>query len=159
MYSGFGEGDTCYIGARGGETKFLRCYDKWRQQGLAEDYRFAWRFEAELTDGHGAYALGTLEEGAFEHYEVLALLAAYWEERGISLPEVVGAHYQAASVMRKPPESIERTVKWLDTQVRPALEKAFAQGLTPDQARSILGLGPDGTGNGPVSAGIERESD
>lgn len=140
LYQGFGEGDTAYIGSRGGETKYLRCYDKWRQQDKSPDWQYAWRFEAELTDGHARYAYGSLIDGAFDHYHVLAVLAAYWEERGITLPEVYSHGYQAVGKIRRPPESVERTVRWLEEQVAPALEKAYARGLTEAQAAAILGF-------------------
>ena len=140
VVDGRGEGDTCYIGRRGKRAKFLRCYDKWRQQGRSEEWEYAWRFEAELTDEHGGYAAGTLLDTDVSQHTVLAVLAAYWEERGIKLPEVTSGNYYLPSVIRRPPESIERTVRWLDEQVAPALEKAYGRGLTRDQVRTILGL-------------------
>lgn len=140
LVDGRGDGDTCYIGRRGNRSKFLRCYDKWRQQGKSNEYKYAWRFEAELTDEHAEYAMGTLLDTDLSEYTVLAVLASYWTERGVQLPEVQGGGYFAPSRIKRPPEDVGRTVKWLEEQVRPALDKAMGRGLTEDQIRSILGL-------------------
>jgi DNA relaxase NicK len=140
LEDGKGDGDTCYIGSRGSKSKFLRCYDKWRESGQEEGWRNAWRFEAELTDSHGEYALSWCEDCNFEEWGILALCAGYWEERGIVLPEVPVRGYVKPSVIKRAPESVERVVQWLETQVAPALSKAAARGLTRDQMRAILGL-------------------
>lgn len=140
VVDGRGEGDTCYIGRRGSKSKFLRVYDKWRQQDYAPEWKFCWRFEAELTDGHAEYALGTLLDGDLAEYSVLGLLNAYFVERGVHLPEVRDANYYQPSRIKKPPEDIGRTLRWLEEQVRPALEKAYGRGLTEDEVRAILDL-------------------
>lgn len=137
---GRGEGDTTYIGKRGKQSKFLRVYDKWRQQNLSEDWRHAWRFEAELTDGHAEYALGTLLDTTMSEHTCLGVLGAYFQERGIYLPEIRDGRYYRPSVIKKPPEDVDRLVRWLEEQVAPALERGIAAGLTRDQIRTILGL-------------------
>lgn len=140
LVDGRGDGDTCYIGRRGKRSKFLRVYDKWREQGQPDEYQYAWRFEAELTDEHAEYALGTLLDTELSQHTVLGVVAAYFRERGITLPEVTNGSYYRPSMVRKPPESMARTLRWLEEQVAPALEKAYGRGLTQDEVRAILGL-------------------
>lgn len=138
--NGMGAGDTCYIGARGGETKFLRCYDKWLESDRNEAWRYAWRYEAELTDGHGRYALGTLEDVGQSEATVAGMVNAYYAERGVRLPELLGAEcYQASRIAREPTTN-ERRLEWLRRQVRPTIDKLLASGVSYEQIATALGL-------------------
>lgn len=138
--NGTGSGDTCYIGARGGETKFLRCYDKWLQSDRSEQWRHAWRYECELTDGHGRYALGTIEDVGQSETTIAGMVASYWRERGVRLPEVSGSECYSASRISREPTTEERRLAWLERQVRPSIDKLLASGVSSERVRQALGL-------------------
>lgn len=138
--NGMGNGDTTYIGSRGGETKFLRCYDKWAQSGREGQWRYAWRYEAELTDGHGRYALGTIEDVGQSEATVAALVNSYWAERGVKLPEIANTQCYSASRIKREPTDDERRLEWLKRQVRPTIDKLLAGGVSYEQLRAVLGL-------------------
>lgn len=140
VIDGMGDGDTCYIGRRGHNGKLLRVYDKWRQQDKSQEYRHAWRYEVELADEHALAAASVLREGGAGHHAVLDIIAGHCRERGVELPGIERSIYYHPLRAKARPESIARTVRWLEEQVAPALEKAISRGLTEDEARAILGL-------------------
>lgn len=137
---GHGEGDTCYVGTRGKKSRYLRCYDKWRESKREEAYRYSWRFEAELTDEYARDAFGThqdLGRGAHASY---GQVLGFFGQRGIVLPELDGVRAIEPSSLPKDEGSTERFLRWLETQVRPALEKGIARGADLDAVVVALGL-------------------
>lgn len=137
---GHGDGDTLYLGARGKDTKFIRVYDKWRQSGRSEEWRYAWRWEVELTDGHAAYALRTIEEWGQSEHSVASLVASYFGEKGINVPETGTALVLPSSKLPRPKSDTERRLRWLSEQVRPSIDKLIAAGVSSEEVRRILGL-------------------
>ena len=140
LVNGFGEGDTLYVGARGKASKFLRVYDKWRESGRDDLWRYAWRYEVELTDGHARYAVRSLESTGQSEHTAAALVASYFEERGLSLPVCPEAARVPPSVMKKDPSSTYRRLMWLHSQVKPAIDRMIADGVSSDEIRAVLGL-------------------
>jgi len=140
VIDGTGEGDTTYIGARGKKSKFLRVYDKWRESDKQEDYRYAWRYEAELSDVHAVQAHGSLLDLPKTHYSSYAVCSGFFSERGVHLPEVEGATILAPDKLPRDETTTERTLRWLRDQIRPAIEKAISRGATPDAIVGALGL-------------------
>lgn len=143
LIDGYGAGDTAYIGTRGKRSKFLRCYDKYMESDQHPSYLNAWRFEAELTDNHAAYAYGTLLDQSFQYEAIVAMVRAYWVERGIYLPSIEGCqHYQASKFMRDL-SSDARRMKWLEEQVRPSIDKMLARGVSYAAILKALGIRPE----------------
>lgn len=140
LIDGHGDGDTLYLGARGKETKFIRVYDKWRQSGREDAWRYAWRWEVELTDGHARYALRTLEDWGQSEHSVASLVAAYLGEKGLTMPDTGTELMLPASKIPRPPTDDERRLRWLAEQVRPSIDKLIAGGVSSEDIRRLLGL-------------------
>lgn len=137
---GMGAGDTAYIGTRGKKSKFLRCYDKGAESKGLQGYENAYRFEAELTDHHAREAEGTLLDVGSGPEAVASLVAAYYRERGIELPEVTGSECHRASSLPRDESSAERRLAWLRSQVSPAIDKLIADGVPLSVISEALGF-------------------
>lgn len=140
---GYGDGDTCYIGTRGKKSRYLRVYDKWRESKREEAYRYSWRFEAELTDEFARDAFGTYQDAGRSVHAVYGQVLGYFGQRGIALPELDGVRPIEPSALPKDENSTERFLRWLEAQVRPALEKGIARGADVDAVVQALGLTRD----------------
>lgn len=140
LVSTHGEGDTAYVGTRGKKSKFLRCYDKWRESKHEEGYRYAWRYEAELTDEHARLCTRKLESLPKTAQSVLSIVAGYYSERGVSLPETGNSAPIAPDTLPRDEGSDERRLRWLRTGVRPTVEKMLARGVPYWQVLEALGV-------------------
>lgn len=140
LISGFGQGDTTYIGTRGKKSKFLRCYDKWRESKLEEGYRYAWRYECELTDEHAGLCYGSIQDLPNRSEAVLSLVAGYYSERGIALPQTGSSVCVRPESLPKDSSSDERRLLWLKNQVGPTVAKLMARGVSREAVLSALGL-------------------
>ena len=138
--NGMGSGDTCYIGSRGKKSKFLRCYDKYAESGQNADYKYAWRYECELTDFHAIYAYNTLRSLGQSDLSCMQVLSGYWQERGISLP--YDGTLEALPPGKLPLDitSKERWLRWLKEGVAPSIEKRMLQGCDIGEILAALGL-------------------
>lgn len=136
---GYGRGDTVYVGSRGKRAVFIRVYDKWRESN--EDvYKGAWRYEAELTDEYAVTCYYEALEAGFGEPMIARLLMGYLAMRGVvlSLPNE-GLRFPRASIPRSL-SSLERRLRWLATQVAPALQKMLLDGVTREDLLSVLGI-------------------
>lgn len=137
--NGDGKGDTAYIGSRRSDS-FLRIYDKWRESGESDEYKWAWRFEVECKNDE-AKAIWP-EKGS------LASSPDYWatavrsrlRQRGIVLPRLDGATSYAPPRPRREETSIDRRLAWLSNQVAPSIDKLVAQGVSLRHIAERLGL-------------------
>lgn len=141
--NGYGDGDTAYIGTRGKKSKFLRCYDKWKESGGNEGYDFAWRFEVELTDAHALLAYLSLRDLPAGRYSAMATVAGYYEERGVCLPKLDGIPQIAPEKIPRDLGSEERRLKWLQSGVAPSLRKMVDRGTELSTIIEALGLTRD----------------
>ena len=139
LIKGYGNGDTAYIGSRASDSS-IRIYDKWRERGQDEDYKYAWRFEIEAKDRE-ACALWP-EPGA------PAPSSAYWAEivkarlagRGVVLPGLRDVLRVPSPRIAKEASSVERTIGWLRNQVAPAVERLRAEGVSVVELTRLVGL-------------------
>lgn len=138
--SGYGDGDTCYIGTRGKKSKFIRIYDKWREADRSEHYRYAWRMEAELTDVHARNAAGHLLDTGVSRETVAALVSGLLAERGITVPPLEGVRAYPPDRLPADDGNIRRRLLWLETQVAPAVDKLMALGVSSTWIQDALGL-------------------
>lgn len=138
--SGFGNGDTTYVGTRGKKTKFLRIYDKEREAVGEESYLGAWRFECESTDDYAREAAHTLYDLGCSAQAVAAVVQGLFRERGISLDNACRQEPIAAARLPKDEGSTERRLRWLGTQVRQAIDKLIADGVDLSLISDALGL-------------------
>ena len=137
---GRGDGDTTYLGSRGKDTKYLRVYDKWREARGEGVWRYAWRWEVELTDGHAKYALSTLEDWGQSEHSVASLVAGYFAEKGVTIPDTSTTVLLPIGKAPRPATDTERRLRWLSEQVRPAIDKICASGVSSEEVRRLLGL-------------------
>lgn len=138
LVSGFGKGDTLYVGTRGKDSRFLRLYDKYRESGKRDDYAYAWRYEAELTDSHARAMLRHIEAGGQDAGAIAALVAGQFERCGLALPSTdVLAAVQSSGDPREP-SSAARRLEWLKRQVRPALRSLLADGVSREEIEAAL---------------------
>jgi len=136
---GCGDGDTLYLGSRGKKSVFIRVYDKEKESG-DEVYESAWRYEAELTDQYAVDAYWNLMEAKFGEPMTARLVLGYLKMRGLELK--VPDQAKAFDIARLPKEesSVERRLRWLETQVEPAIQRLLLAGVDPSDIRSRLGL-------------------
>lgn len=137
---GMGEGDTTYIGKRGKKSKFLRAYDKARETSGVDAWRGALRFECELTDVYAVQAARRLVELPPGANSVARVVAGFWAERGIELPESYGGLPLEPDKLPKDEGSVARRLRWLETQVNPAIDKLIADGVSLSVIGEALGL-------------------
>lgn len=139
LVKGYGNGDTAYIGARTSDS-FIRVYDKWRESGKDEVYRYAWRIELQLA-GAVAKAVWTASYGASSARSYLySVVCRFAEQSGTPMPALQAADVLGDFREKREGDWIERRRAWLRNQVRPAIEKAMAAGLTVDAVLDELGL-------------------
>jgi len=114
-------------------------YDKEKESG-DEVYESAWRYEAELTDQYAVDAYWNLMEAKFGEPMTARLVLGYLKMRGLELK--VPDQAKAFDIARLPKEesSVERRLRWLETQVEPAIQRLLLAGVDPSDIRSRLGL-------------------
>lgn len=135
--NGYGKGDTCYIGSRRSAV-FLRAYDKWREQGETEDWRYAWRFEVELKESQGvAYWEGPRGSVPSPDYWASAAVP-FWRNRGITLPRCVSDTMAEAIRVPRPKTTTESRLRWLAESVGPSIVKLQRAGVPLAQIAEAL---------------------
>lgn len=139
----FGKGDTLYLGARGSD-KFVRIYDKWREQGGDDEYRHAWRFELELhNELAGSFLDGTWRHGGTrEGYLGAVATEVAW--LGLDFGALLESPLPKPARKERSGIDNDSRAAWLYHQVRPAIEKMIASGYRPGYLRELLGLMADG---------------
>lgn len=139
LVDGFGAGDTCYSGSRN-SSKFVRIYDKDAESAHDGAWRHAWRFEVQHAN-EAAKAVWPEPFGEVPAPEYwCSVVVRTLQERGVVLPTNLPA---AAQRMVPPPQMTtdeERRLAWLHGQVRPAIDKLLAAGVSLDQVKDALGI-------------------
>ena len=131
-------GFTLYIGKRTSRA-YSRLYNKEVESG-DEYYKGAWRYEVEL---HNQTATNTAVEllyGLFSVEEAIAgAVWSYYRSKGI-YPTFPHSLADTEIVLpRRDETTIERTIRWLLTQVRPTVARLMEAGYT-DAVLAALGL-------------------
>ena len=137
LISGFGDGDTLYIGSRKSQT-FARLYDK-SAQSSAGEFRGAWRAELELKDDR-ALAVARKLVASEEPYTLIAsYVYSFFLKHGVDF-QWEGTHaadLPSTYTTRDP--SVERLMLWLSRDVKPAVLRAVrAEGR--DAVLAVLGV-------------------
>lgn len=134
---GFGGGDTTYIGSRSSE-KYLRCYDKYREQEEDEEWRYSWRFEAELKKSFGTQywegPKGSMPDAAY--WAACAL--PIWADRGIKLPALLQGSLVAPARVPKPKTTNEKRLRWMARSVAPSVRRLLRSGIPLAQVAKAL---------------------
>lgn len=138
----YGNGDTAYFGTRGGSgSNYVRVYDKWREKN--EDvYTNAWRYECELTNRRALPVYDALKHVNFDSRAIAAQVTGHAAQRLVDVPELPDIAPYATDSLPKAPTTDESRIRWLESQVKPAVAKLAANGYHRDYlVRLILGLG------------------
>jgi Replication initiation factor len=139
LQKGYGDGDTCYIGTRGGDS-YIRIYDKWRERGGDDDYRHAWRFEVELGGDAAKAVWPDTGAAAPGHQYWYGIVRSWCRRRGIYLPvPEIGAKV-SSPIYKKASTTTDTRLAWLRNQVAPSLEKLLAAGVSRETVMEALGL-------------------
>lgn len=138
----YGDGDTLYVGSRQSE-QFGRIYDKGTESG--GDYpKGSLRFEVEYKGAWARRINALLMQAGCSGAVVAGLVRGFYEKRGLDISlsgeslgidlgdtiEVEGAH--------------ERSMRWLRSQVAPAIARLLREGVAVEAVVEALGLGVEG---------------
>lgn len=145
VIDGYGSGDTLYLGSRTSEN-YIRVYDKWRESGKDEAYKYAWRFEVELKNTRAVEAWSGACSLRQSPETIAGTVRWYLASRGVYLPRTVSSVLAARPEKPNRDTDNERRLAWLYNQVRPSIDKMLATGVPLDRVLSALGL--DGTDTG-----------
>lgn len=138
-------GFTLYIGKRTSRT-YSRLYNKEVESGDAY-YEGAWRYEVEL---HNHTASETATELLFSLFPVeeniVSAVWAYYKNKGIS-PAFPSSPTGIEIVLpRRDETTIERSLRWIETQVSPTVARLIEAGYT-SSVLAALGLPGADTGH------------
>ena len=139
LVDGFGAGDTCYSGSRN-SSKFVRIYDKDAESAHDGAWRHAWRFEVQHAN-EAAKAVWPEPFGEVPAPEYwCSVVVRTLQERGVVLPtNLLSAFYRIVPPTQMTTD-VERRRAWLHGQVRPAIDKLLAAGVSLDQVKDALGI-------------------
>lgn len=136
-------GSTLYVGARGNDW-FVRLYNKAAERAAARDsdgqrrYADCWRWECETGNEIAARLAASYCAAAARHTLCTGVMHDWAAVRGWGHFVPVGA-YELQPGHSTSRSDVDTTLRWLDTQVRPALERLIAQGCS-ERVASVLGL-------------------
>ena len=133
---GYDDGATFSLGARTAAV-YARTYNKHVESGGSYD-KGAWRWELELKRHRSEAEQRRQVEGVRTQAEVLALVQAEYGQRHLPTPWRVSTEVEKD---RCPPRdaSIDKTLKWFELCVKPAIERAVAT-VGRQRVRDILEL-------------------
>lgn len=130
-------GSTLYLGSRSSD-RFGRLYDKGVESGT-EKPGVLWRWEVELKRAMAQLTAGELARVDVLEDEVAGLVEAHFERWGLH-PIVLSTGFDILSPF---PEQVSdsRTLAWLETGVRPAVQRLIRAGKAAEVYRA-LGISP-----------------
>lgn len=131
-----GNGDELRIGSRE-SPRYGRVYDKDKQSG-DERYQRAWRFEIECKKVMAPKMVEYLLAAPGRHGAMVAALIGQFTDWGIEIPIVGDGVLVAGSIGRRDFKA-DRSMKWLEEQVAPTIERLLAT-VHPDDILAALGL-------------------
>lgn len=136
------------VGDNGGETLYLGSW-KSEQYGYiynkeveSEDPLFtkSWRYEIRLKNDIARQAYQKLCLPHDERHQMIALLVAGWfAKRGVTVPWTVSDVGDILPIVKTQPSDIERSLWWLERQVRPVVQRLVDAGFM-DQVSQALGI-------------------
>lgn len=139
LRKGYGNGDTAYIGARTSDC-YIRVYDKWREGGQKEEYRYAWRVECEWHNEAAASIWAAAGSSSPGREYLAAIVAGECRRRGVYLPALAPRGLPIPPRYRRVETTTESRLAWLENQVAPAVASLMADGVRPDHICGILGI-------------------
>lgn len=138
LYSGFGAGDTCYLGSRQ-STRMLRVYDKGAESGLPE-YQNTWRWEIEAKGQAARGYFAGLKVSHDPAGDIAKTIEAFLVDRGVDCRPRVGSGDCVLCVERGTEASDLRRLDWLATGVAPTVSRLICV-FGRKRVEFALGLG------------------
>ena len=132
------KGATCYVGSRK-SPQFGRIYDKFAESSESV-YKNAWRYEVEFHNQLATQAARTFASSEYPQSVQSAIFVKQWyQKRHIPCPWSTEAALYALPSLPKQPSDVDEKLKWLETQVAPAIRRLLKLGLR-DTILEVLGL-------------------
>jgi len=122
--NGKGAGDTTYIGAPASDKR-IRIYDKYKESGGDDDYRWAWRYEVQYRSTYAKEVLKRIADKLEVDEAIAGIINSEFAPYGhMVIPD--------AKVVQKPAgmrrdSDINRRMAWLKNQVGPAAREVAYQ--------------------------------
>lgn len=137
--------ESVYSGDRTSET-YLRLYHRGSKRGF-ENCVGHIRFEAELKGDRARLTLRELLSNRQDKNYLVSQVQGYFEKRGASLRWFENS--PSTIVCPRPLSDLEKSLRWLDTAVRPTVERLIALNREEDVFRALgfIKDGPHGPNN------------
>ena len=130
-------GDTVYLGSRHSD-RYFRFYDKYKRTG-DDFYKNAWRFELEAKGDVSRILWQDIQqEGSARHIAEREVLARM-DKNGVRLNDFPPTGEARKIPYIDTPKDVTSRLKWLQSQVKPALDELAARGYL-EAALGVLGL-------------------
>jgi len=131
-------GFTLYIGKRTSRV-YARLYNK-EAESKEQYYEGAWRYECELKNATATETAQELYYSLFPFEETISSLVwRWWRSKGVTPLFDTFAQGLEIVLPRREETTIERSLRWLEEQVKPTVAKLSALGYTSD-VLAALGL-------------------
>lgn len=133
-----GDGNTLYLGSRNSE-RYLRIYNKEKEQANDERWQGAIRYECEYKEGAARQVLERGRSSDDRRRTLARFMVGTCKDRGITLPMAIssiGALNPAHQRLRNDDES---SLEWLRIQVAPTVRRLLANGRH-DDIMAALGI-------------------
>lgn len=130
-------GDTVYLGSRHSD-RYFRFYDKYKRSG-DDFYKNAWRFELETKGDVSKILWQDIQQEGDARYIIEREVLARMDKAGVRLQEFPPTGESRKIPYHDTPKDITSRLKWLQSQVKPALEELEARGYL-EAALGVLGL-------------------
>lgn len=139
LIDGFGDGDTLYVGDRT-SSLFVRCYDKEKAPNATAEHKGAIRYEVECKERLASEAVTRLASRGYTARSCLEVLTGLLGRRGICALGTGGVSGVVISPAEPPVSSLEVSLLWLRSQVRPTVARLMREGYELEVLEA-LGLG------------------
>jgi hypothetical protein len=139
LIDGKGDGNTLYVGSRSSEL-WVRIYDKEKSPNTTDEYKGALRYEVELKEDTAREALERCTRRGYSARSCLEVLTSLLIRRGICALGTGGICGEIFPPSSLPVTSLEDSLRWLETQVRPSVSRLMREGYE-QEVLEALGLG------------------
>src|SRR5206468_1092380 len=127
LITGTDGGQTLYVGAPSSDQRG-RLYNK-EVQSEQPEYARTWRYETVLRNERATNALHRVQaEKSNRSSYISAIVALWWESRGIEAPWSYNAEVDPLPPQKTLPSDVEKQLEWIRVQVAPTIRRLTAQG-------------------------------
>lgn len=135
LEDGSGDGDTLYLGSRSSAV-FGRIYDKHKESSNAS-YTNAWRWELQVKDELADRLYTEVRSSDLPAAEITRTVGGWFAYRGAGIPGLSDVQDDCTLDEHRPPSDDERSLMWLDRQVKPVLKRLVKHGRFSDILKAL----------------------